>query len=67
MTTALGEIVCFLGLGFLSCKTKELDSVHKVSLLYPSIYQWTFRWLYIYMMEYYSAMKRNKIGSFVET
>ena len=32
---------------------------------------WTDKWIkkmwYIYAMEYYSAIKRNKIGSFVET
>ena len=39
MTTALGE-TCFLSLSFLSSKTKELDSVPKISLLsiYLSIY-----------------------------
>ena len=29
--------------------------------------QWIKKMQYIYTMEYYSAIKRNKIGSFVET
>ena len=33
-------------------------------------YPWTDEWIkkmwYIYIMEYYSAIKRNEIGSFVE-
>ena len=32
----------------------------------PSTEEWVKMW-YIYIMEYYSAIKRNKIGSFVET
>ena len=32
----------------------------------PSIDEWIKKW-YIYTMEYYSAIKRNGIGSFVET
>ena len=32
----------------------------------PSTEEWIKMW-YIYTMEYYSAIKRNKIGSFVET
>ena len=31
----------------------------------PSTDQWIKMW-YIYIMEYYSAIKRNEIGSFVE-
>ena len=33
----------------------------------PSIDEWIKKMWYIYTMEYYSAIKRNKIGSFVET
>ena len=33
----------------------------------PSTHEWIKKRWYIYTMEYYSAMKRNKIGSFVET
>ena len=33
---------------------------------YPSIDEWIKKLWYIYTMEYYSAIKRNKIGSFVE-
>ena len=29
--------------------------------------EWIKKWWYIYTMEYYSAIKRNEIGSFVET
>ena len=29
--------------------------------------QWIKKMQYIYTMEYYSAIKRNKIGSFIET
>ena len=32
----------------------------------PSTDEWIKMW-YIYKMEYYSAIKRNEIGSFVET
>ena len=32
----------------------------------PSTDEWIKKW-YIYTMEYYSAIKRNEIGSFVET
>ena len=32
----------------------------------PSTDEWIKKW-YIYTMEYYSAIKKNKIGSFVET
>ena len=32
----------------------------------PSTDEWIKKW-YIYTMEYYSAIKGNKIGSFVET
>ena len=32
----------------------------------PSTEEWIKMW-YIYTMEYYSAIKRNEIGSFVET
>ena len=32
----------------------------------PSTDEWIKEMWYIYTMEYYSAMKRNKIGSFVE-
>ena len=32
----------------------------------PSTEEWIKKMRYIYTMEYYSAMKRNKIGSFVE-
>ena len=32
----------------------------------PSTDEWIKMW-YIYTMEYYSAIKRNEIGSFVET
>ena len=33
----------------------------------PSPDEWIMKMWYIYTMEYYSAIKRNKIGSFVET
>ena len=33
----------------------------------PSTGKWTKRMWYIYIMEYYSAIKRNEIGSFIET
>ena len=33
----------------------------------PSTEEWIKKMWYIYMMEYYSAIKRNEIGSFVET
>ena len=33
----------------------------------PSTDEWIKKWWYIYTMEYYSAIKRNEIGSFVET
>ena len=33
----------------------------------PSTEEWIKKLWYIYTMEYYSAIKRNKIGSFVET
>ena len=33
----------------------------------PSIDKWIKKKWYIYTMEYYSAIKRNEIGSFVET
>ena len=33
----------------------------------PSTDEWIKKVWYIYTMEYYSAIKRNKIGSFVET
>ena len=33
----------------------------------PSADEWIKKLWYIYTMEYYSAIKRNKIGSFVET
>ena len=33
----------------------------------PSADEWIKKMWYIYTMEYYSAIKRNKIGSFVET
>ena len=33
----------------------------------PSIDEWIKKIWYIYTMEYYSAIKRNEIGSFVET
>ena len=32
----------------------------------PSTEEWIKNMLYIYTMEYYSAIKRNEIGSFVE-
>ena len=34
---------------------------------YPLTDEWIKELWYIYTMEYYSAMKRNKIRSFVET
>ena len=34
---------------------------------YPSTEEWTKKMWYIYTMEYYSAIKRNKMGSFVKT
>ena len=34
---------------------------------YPSTDEWIKKMWYIYTMEYYSAIKRNEIGSFVET
>ena len=33
----------------------------------PSTDQWIKKMWYIYRMKYYSAIKRNEIGSFVET
>ena len=33
----------------------------------PSTDEWINKMWYIYTMEYYSAIKRNEIGSFVET
>ena len=33
----------------------------------PSTDEWIKKMWHIYTMEYYSAMKRNEIGSFVET
>ena len=33
----------------------------------PSIEEWIKQMWYIYTMEYYSAIKRNEIGSFVKT
>ena len=33
----------------------------------PSPEEWIKKMWYIYTMEYYSAIKRNEIGSFVET
>ena len=33
----------------------------------PSTEEWIKKMWYIYAMEYYSAIKRNEIGSFVET
>ena len=33
---------------------------------YPSTDEWIKKMWYIYTMEYYSAIERNKIGSFVE-
>ena len=33
----------------------------------PLTEEWIKKMWYIYTMEYYSAIKRNKIGSFVET
>ena len=33
----------------------------------PSTEDWRKKMLYIYTMEYYSAIKRNEIGSFLET
>ena len=33
----------------------------------PSTEEWIKKMWYIYTMEYYSAIKRNKIGSFIET
>ena len=34
---------------------------------YPSTEKWIKKKWYIYTMEYYSAIQRNEIGSFVET
>ena len=34
---------------------------------FPSIDEWIKKLWYIYTMEYYSAIKRNEIGSIVET
>ena len=34
---------------------------------FPSIDKWIKKMWYIYTMEYYSAIKRNKIGSLLET
>ena len=33
----------------------------------PSTEEWIKKMWYIYTMDYYSAIKRNEIGSFVET
>ena len=33
----------------------------------PSTDEWLKKMWYVYTMEYYSAIKRNEIGSFVET
>ena len=34
---------------------------------YPSTDEWIKKIWYIYAMEYYSAIRRNEIGSFIET
>ena len=39
---------------------------HVNSIKCPSTKEWIKKMWYIYTMEYYSAIKRNKIGSFVE-
>ena len=33
----------------------------------PSTDEWTKKMWYVYTMEYYSAIKKNELGSFVET
>ena len=46
---------------FLTIATKSTQSKC------PSTDEWIKKMWYIYTMEYYSAIKRNKTGSFVET
>ena len=47
----------------------SLFTVAKIWLqpMCPSTDEWIRKMWYIYTMEYYSAIKRNEIGSFVET
>ena len=49
--------------------TEELFTIARTwkQLKCPSTEEWIKKVWYIYTMEYYSAVKRNRIGSFVET
>ena len=54
-----------------SCTTIFIASLHTITRTWkqpkcPSIDEWIKKMWYIYIMEYYSAIKRNEIGSFVE-
>ena len=55
-----------------SCTTMIIVTLFTVARTWkqpkcPSTDEWIKKMWYIYTMEYYSAIKRNKIGSFVET
>ena len=55
-----------------ACTTKFIAALFTIARIWkqpkcPSIEEWIKKMWYIYTMEYYSAIKRNEIGSFVET
>ena len=55
-----------------SCSTMVIAALFTVARTQkqpkcPSADEWMKKMWYIYTMEYYSAIKRDKIGSFVET